>query len=229
MMGTLGACALSLVATTASAATIDYSNVAGNTIGTGSTIDFDPTDTCVSDINNIGCISFTPASTGADSGFDLVITSGTANGFNGNIAGTFGVQPISSPGGGVETADVTGSGTLTIDDGSTDLTATLDWVEVVTFGALGGVNPNATVNLSNISYAGSNADLLALFNGGAGIQTLTFQFGAVTSLTDLFTVATSVTKTSYSGSITPVPVPAAVWLFGSGLLGLVGIARRKQV
>ncbi len=25
----------------------------------------------------------------------------------------------------------------------------------------------------------------------------------------------------------PVPVPAAVWLFGSGLLGLVGVARRK--
>lgn len=28
-------------------------------------------------------------------------------------------------------------------------------------------------------------------------------------------------------SLTAVPVPAAVWLFGSGLLGLVGIARRK--
>jgi len=27
----------------------------------------------------------------------------------------------------------------------------------------------------------------------------------------------------------PVPVPAAVWLFGSGLLGLIGIARRKKV
>jgi hypothetical protein len=26
----------------------------------------------------------------------------------------------------------------------------------------------------------------------------------------------------------PVPVPAAVWLFGSGLLGLIGIARRKK-
>ena len=25
-----------------------------------------------------------------------------------------------------------------------------------------------------------------------------------------------------------VPVPAAVWLFGSGLLGLIGIARRKK-
>lgn len=26
---------------------------------------------------------------------------------------------------------------------------------------------------------------------------------------------------------TAVPVPAAVWLFGSGLLGLVGVARRR--
>jgi hypothetical protein len=25
----------------------------------------------------------------------------------------------------------------------------------------------------------------------------------------------------------PVPIPAAAWLFGSGLLGLIGIARRK--
>ena len=29
--------------------------------------------------------------------------------------------------------------------------------------------------------------------------------------------------------LNPVPVPAAVWLFGSGLLGLVGIARRKKI
>lgn len=30
------------------------------------------------------------------------------------------------------------------------------------------------------------------------------------------------------GEITVVPVPAAAWLFGSGLIGLVGIARRKN-
>jgi len=29
-------------------------------------------------------------------------------------------------------------------------------------------------------------------------------------------------------SLTAVPVPAAVWLFGSGLLGLIGIARRRK-
>lgn len=31
----------------------------------------------------------------------------------------------------------------------------------------------------------------------------------------------------FNGVLTAVPVPAAVWLLGSGLLGLVGIARRK--
>lgn len=31
-----------------------------------------------------------------------------------------------------------------------------------------------------------------------------------------------------NGFASPVPVPAAVWLFGSGLIGLAGIARRKK-
>ena len=35
--------------------------------------------------------------------------------------------------------------------------------------------------------------------------------------------------TSEAGApISPIPVPAAVWLFGSGLLGLIGVARRKK-
>jgi len=39
-----------------------------------------------------------------------------------------------------------------------------------------------------------------------------------------------VTWTSESGVFlsTVVPVPAAVWLFGSGFIGLIGIARRKK-
>jgi len=38
----------------------------------------------------------------------------------------------------------------------------------------------------------------------------------------------------YTGTLTvtytfdPVPIPSAVWLFGSGLIGLIGIARRKK-
>ena len=29
-------------------------------------------------------------------------------------------------------------------------------------------------------------------------------------------------------SLSPVPLPPALWLFGSGLLGLIGIARRRK-
>lgn len=42
-----------------------------------------------------------------------------------------------------------------------------------------------------------------------------------------FDTTNGVTSAQFAGS-TPVPVPAAVWLFGSGLLGLVGVARRKR-
>ena len=37
----------------------------------------------------------------------------------------------------------------------------------------------------------------------------------------------AVSNDGYNMSVATVPVPAAVWLFGSGLLGLAGIARRK--
>jgi len=35
-------------------------------------------------------------------------------------------------------------------------------------------------------------------------------------------------KAIYGLNTSPVPIPAAVWLFASGLLGLIGIARRKK-
>jgi len=35
-------------------------------------------------------------------------------------------------------------------------------------------------------------------------------------------------EVTVEASVSPVPVPAAVWLFGSGLLGLVGVARRRR-
>ncbi len=34
---------------------------------------------------------------------------------------------------------------------------------------------------------------------------------------------------SYTSDFTPIPVPAAVWLFASGLLGLVAIGRRRML
>ena len=46
-------------------------------------------------------------------------------------------------------------------------------------------------------------------------------------VTDATWSFSSQSLTSYSMTVTAVPVPAAVWLFGSGLIGLAGIARRK--
>ncbi|HXZ46144.1 MAG TPA: VPLPA-CTERM sorting domain-containing protein [Pseudolabrys sp.] len=54
--------------------------------------------------------------------------------------------------------------------------------------------------------------------------------GGTCDATDPITITlpAGVTFTSASGQfLTAVPVPAAGWLFGSGLLGLVGVARRR--
>lgn len=66
---------------------------------------------------------------------------------------------------------------------------------------------------------------------GAGLPK-TF-FGWTTTGTDAITQIDFIADVAYSGLDdfqygTVVPVPAAVWLFGSGLLGLVGLARLKK-
>ena len=33
---------------------------------------------------------------------------------------------------------------------------------------------------------------------------------------------------TYAIEVSPVPLPAAIWMFGTGLIGLIGIARRKK-
>jgi hypothetical protein len=49
------------------------------------------------------------------------------------------------------------------------------------------------------------------------------------SLTQVIQIVnTDAALLNYGFFTTPVPVPAAAWLFGSGLLGLIGVARRKQ-
>ncbi len=50
----------------------------------------------------------------------------------------------------------------------------------------------------------------------------------VTDLWGYIDINTSTGVVSYN-AVSAVPVPAAVWLFGSGLMGMVGVARRRKV
>lgn len=75
---------------------------------------------------------------------------------------------------------------------------------------------------------GEISDGLLLLSG-TGWLTGTDSIGTVYDSTfAIWTFSTS-SLDSYSMSVetTVVPVPAAVWLFGSGLIGLVAVARRK--
>ena len=58
-------------------------------------------------------------------------------------------------------------------------------------------------------------------SGGFTLQFAGVCGGAMTCLSDSF-----IDDVSIEASV--IPVPAAVWLFGSGLLGLIGIARKKK-
>lgn len=93
-----------------------------------------------------------------------------------------------------------------------------------------GVSGPFTVDFVSGTYLGVNS---------SGYDSVTGLFTGITLLMDnpeydaLLNVSGTISATplqQYSLILTPsaVPVPAAVWLFGSGLLGLVGVARRRR-
>lgn len=82
-------------------------------------------------------------------------------------------------------------------------------------------NPNLLGNgIVNSFDAGSPQTMVATLFG--------FGNESVTELLD-FNLDAATGELTYGGATTnPVPVPAAAWLFGSGLMGLVGVARRRK-
>jgi hypothetical protein len=76
---------------------------------------------------------------------------------------------------------------------------------------MSGVAPGTAVTLYGVTG-----------NGTAGGSTTAFSLG-----TAIFSLATDTLTFTGNGGSTPVPLPAAVWLLGSGLLGLAGVGRRR--
>ena len=147
------------------------------------------------------------------------------------VQGTNGSTSAGTSGGGV---------TITWDSSIIDLQGGLAGLNITFIGDQNfGTGP--TLGAGTLSFG--VASLFGDPNANFDIATLTFDAvmpggpitaGVDVSLTDVWSdydSNTNMTPTGVGSEITinAVPVPAAVWLFGSGLLGLVGMARRRSL
>jgi len=174
-------------------------------------------------------VFFVAAPSGPDTGFDFKITTPTSPlvNFRGNIDGLFTIGAITVSGS-LQEAPVSGSGTFSIWDGATSLTADLVWLDTLTYRSIGGLNTDSALNLSNFTYTGLNQDLADLRdygNSNLGSLVVSFQFASSKSLTTLTTDGQE-NSTSYSGTLNVIPEPstyAAILCVLS--LGVVGVKR----
>lgn len=134
----------------------------------------------------------------------LTMTGGTLTDAQVNIADVFeGDGPWDNP------------DTSTFSDRGVVSPGLLSGLRVGTFNFVTGDAPLATLTFTAVGAPGSSTDIIVGDGAGAG--------GGWSPPIDGYNPATvNVVNTSV------IPVPAAVWLFGSGLLGLVGIARRRR-
>jgi hypothetical protein len=92
-------------------------------------------------------------------------------------------------------------------------------------------NPTGVDNLANNWFSTIGISNENALGTAANFYMITSNNGGSSSLGRLYKLAGGIQLdadgTLHAAVVTPLP--AAVWLFGSGLLGLVGIGRRKQV
>lgn len=134
---------------------------------------------------------------------------------------------------------------------ATGNTATVDfsgwgvtWNGIAAINMGGGTQDCGTatdgVCVSTNPQTGVTTDISGVFNNGTSIATIicgvdcgvgdtyTLDYAAVVPQADPSNFGGVHYSFHLVGTVSAVPVPAAVWLFGSGLLGLAGVARRKK-
>ncbi|MBZ0071643.1 MAG: VPLPA-CTERM sorting domain-containing protein [Thiohalobacteraceae bacterium] len=102
--------------------------------------------------------------------------------------------------------------------------------------------PIALVDNGNGTYTGTYGISIGTNSGTASTTWDITQSGNSLMITTWDTDSNGIPGTTLAGvmplpislqwdgsAVSAVPVPAAVWLFGSGLLGLVGVARKRKV
>lgn len=178
-------------------------------------------------------LSFTPDSA---TGFDFQVGSSSESGlvgYKGTLQGNFTIGQVTNSGFGafqVEEAPVTGTGILTISDGSAPaFTAVISWNSVATFGTGGALNAEGVTNITDFSYSGTNPLLEELAADHSGIAVASFQFAPAQDLDNL--AGGSGGTTTYSGSFEAIPEPGCYGMI-LGVLVLAGtmvVVRTKRV
>lgn len=117
------------------------------------------------------------------------------------------------------------------------------WAGIPSINMGGGTQDCGTTSDGTCVTPGTSpVDIGGTYNNGTGIATFTWDgtYGNAYTLSYRATVPQA-DPSGFGGvpyglelrgvvneAVSAVPIPAAVWLFGSGLLGLVGVARRKK-
>ncbi len=148
--------------------------------------------------------------------------------------------------------DVNGSGFVPVAGGNFSLNAVLDGSGVFQSGTLVATGtttdpgfPGATLltaNLTDFGFAGSGGagifeftmDLtggdMAAYGASGGVIASTFNLSPAAggNWDSMLDFQQNFSATVNADAFAPVPVPAAVWLFGSALLGVIGFGRRQK-
>ena len=86
---------------------------------------------------------------------------------------------------------------------------------------------DSRTELLSFSISGVDGDLITSYATGSSLNPSSSEFFAAHVAG--FELTDGVTSAQFAGSsLVPVPVPAALWLFGSGLIALAGFVRSKK-
>jgi hypothetical protein len=103
---------------------------------------------------------------------------------------------------------------------------------------MGGGFQDCGTSTDGICQTGTFPDVAGTYNNGTGIATFTWNgvdggaytldYQGIVPQGDPSNFGGVLYGLHLEGTVSVIPVPAAAWLFGSGLIGLAGVARRRR-
>jgi hypothetical protein len=97
----------------------------------------------------------------------------------------------------------------------------------IDFGDVFNDGTSQQIRIDAVYTLGGSFTTIITTDAVAGLQTFALNLHNVDSVSWVETTGNYLQLDNVSIETSPVPIPSAVWLFGSGLIGLIGLARRK--